>query len=300
MRKTIIGSFLLLVSLFLLTACGGTDQQTTTSGAFRGGTTGVTTVFEPFGVEEGGLYTIFDSETFPLEVTVRNQGEYEVQPGDVTVKILGPTADEFSGVASWEKKNQGVLDIISDIVPLGGEETISFASDAEYNQEINGLLDREFFANIEYKYQTYILIPEVCLKEDLTDSRVCVVAEAKTFAVSGAPLTATSVVESSAGKGIMNLNINIKNAGTGRITKIGDKFGVYDRFTFSIDDPDWECKSAGKVNEARLTDGEALISCKLKTALEEDTLATKQVKITLDYMYRDLIQETLRIKESAK
>ena len=84
------------------------------------------------------------------------------------------------------------------------------------------------------------------------------------------------------------------------MTKIGEKFGVYDRLTFSIDDPSWECKSAGKVNEARFIDGEALIGCKLKTALAEDTLATKQVKLTLDYMYRDLIQETLRIKESAK
>ena len=116
----------------------------------------------------------------------------------------------------------------------------------------------------------------------------------------GAPVTATSVEEDTAGQGIMALKIKIKNSGTGKVTKVGENFGVYDRLTFSIDDDSWECKSSDKVNEARFIDGEAEIVCKLKTALVEDTLATKQVKITLDYMYRDLIQETLRIKESLK
>ena len=74
---------------------------------------------------------------------------------------------------------------------------------------------------------------------------------------------------------------------------------MQEKISYSIDDPDWECKQGGKIDEARLIDGSAEIVCKLKTALPADTLATKQVEITFDYKYRDLISETLRIKESS-
>ena len=43
----------------------------------------------------------------------------------------------------------------------------------------------------------------------------------------------------------------------------------------------------------------AEIVCKLKEPLQENDLFTKQLTLTLDYTYRDLVQETLRIRESA-
>ena len=66
-----------------------------------------------------------------------------------------------------------IIDKICDLVPLGGEETISFSDEAKYKQTVTGFVDREWFGNIEYNYKTYIIIPEVCLKEDVTDERVC-------------------------------------------------------------------------------------------------------------------------------
>ena len=183
---------------------------------------------------------------------------------------------------------------------LGGEETVSFASDAKYEQDVTGAIDREWFASLEYKYQTYLILPEVCLKEDITDERVCEVNKAKTFFVSGAPVTITSVEESTAGKGIMALRIKVKNVGGGEVAQLGEAFGIRDELSYSIDDPAWECKAGGKVNEARLDNGEAEIVCKLKAALAEGTLSTRQVGLTFDYRYRDLIQETLRIKESVE
>ncbi|MBI1968336.1 hypothetical protein HYS49_00335 [Candidatus Woesearchaeota archaeon] len=289
---------LLFISVFL-TACAQ-QQQAPSTGAFLGGTQGVLADFEPFGVEEEGKFTIFDTETFPLEVTLRNKGEYDLQLEDVKVKLLGPSPDEFSGIPSFEKQNAAVIDKISELVPLGGEETLSFASDAKYEQDVTGAIDREWFASLEYKYQTYLILPEVCLKEDITDERVCAVNEAKTFFVSGAPVTITGVEESTAGKGIMALRIKVKNVGGGEVAQLGEAFGIRDELSYSIDEPAWECKSGGKVNEARLDNGEAEIVCKLKEALADGTLSTKQVSLTLDYRYRDLIQETLRIKQSVE
>lgn len=297
MKKIIILP-ILIVSLFLLTACEGEQDITSGDGAFMGGTQGVMTNFEQLGIEEDGVYTIFDTETFPIEVTLNNKGEYELQPGDVTVELKGPSLD-FSGIPSLSLANAGVIDIISELLSTGGEETLTFSTDAKYEEKVKGAIDREWFANIDYNYQTYLIIPEVCLKEDLKDKRVCDVEGPKNHFVSGAPITIDSVIESTAGKGIMALRIKVSNVGGGKVTKLGEDFGVQEKIGYTIDDPGWECKQGGKIDEARLIDGAAEIVCKLKTALPADTLATKQIEITFDYKYRDLISEKLRIKESS-
>src|SRR3989338_8847402 len=278
MRKFIIPT--LIIVLLLLTACNQQPPQTV-KGAFIGGTQGVFAQFEAFGVEEESIYTIFDEESLPLEVTLRNK-------------------EEFDGISEWEKKNKIELEGISEQVPEGGEETLTFADEAKYTKKVSGVVDREWFANIEYRYKTYLIIPEVCLKEDLTDERVCNVKEAKTYFVSGAPITVKVVEEDTAGKEIVAFKIMVSNAGTGKVTKVGEDFGVRNVLSYSIDDDDWECKSVGKVNEARLDEaGNAEIVCKLKEALPEDHISTKQLELTLDYKYRDLIQEKLRIKQSS-
>jgi len=298
--KHIVSLSLLILSVFLLTACGsGSDQQTST-GAYLGGTSGVLAVFEPFGVEENGVYSVYDTEAFPIEVTVQNKGEYDVKPGDVTIRLLGPAPTEFSGIATRELKNQQAIDKISELVPEGGEQTLTFATAAKYNNQVVGVINRDWFVNLEYKYQTYVIVPEVCLKEDLTDERVCTVRENKNFFVSGAPLTVTAVEEDTAGKGIMALRLKIRNVGGGDITKVSEEFGVNDQLTYTLDDPAWECKSAGRIGEARLQNNEAEILCKLKEPLQKDDLYTKQVQLTFDYKYRDIVPETLRIKQSVK
>jgi hypothetical protein len=291
---------ILFISLLMITSCKQGDKTPVTKGAFIGGTQGVTANFEAFGVEENGVYSIFDTETFPIEVTLNNKGEYELQPNDIVITLLGPSQSEFSGIASWDKKNQDTIDKISDLVPTGGEETVTFGEDVKYTNTATGTTNRIWFANIDYNYKTVSLVPEVCLKEDLRDKRVCTVKESKKFFVSGAPVQVDSILEDTAGKGIIALRFKISNKGSGKITKVGEDFGVSERLTYSLDDADWECKSGGKVNEARLIDGQAEVVCKLKNALSTGHLSTKQVKLTLDYKYREIIQEKLRIKESVE
>ncbi len=292
----------LVVSLIFIVGCETEDNQNLVKkGVFVGGTEGITANFEPFGVTEEGVYSIFDEDTFPIELTLHNKGEYEVKKDDVVVTLLGPSKEEFTGISSWELKNTDKIDMLSDLVPTGGEETLTFATDAKYKNKITTLLDRKWFATIDYHYQTQLIIPDVCLKEDLSDKRVCEIKGEKEFFVSGAPISITSVEESTAGKGIMALRIKIKKHGSGKVTQTGKDFSVNnERLSYTVDDASWECKSSGKVNEARLLESEAEIVCKLKNPLAENTLETKKVSLTLDYIYRDTIEETLRIKEGAK
>src|SRR3989344_5619986 len=95
-----IAIIVLTLSLLLL-AFFGQQPQNVSKGAFLGGTQGIVADFEAFGVEENGLYTIFDEEAFPLEVTLANKGEYSVQPNEITVQLLGPSPDEFNSIGSW-------------------------------------------------------------------------------------------------------------------------------------------------------------------------------------------------------
>ncbi len=99
----------------------------------------------------------------------------------------------------------------------------------------------------------------------------------------------------------MAIKFSVMKHGNGKVTLPGTDFAVNnEKIAYSLDDPAWECKSSGKVNEARLLENKADIVCKLKQPLAAGTLSTKKVTLTLDYKYRDIIQETLRIKESAK
>ncbi len=288
-----------ILSLLLLASCTE-DQKQTSKGIFIGGTQGITAKFEQLGVAENGVYSIFDTETFPIEVTVTNKGEYAIKASDITLSLLGPSQTEFSDIKSWQLKNTGSIEKISELIPAGGQETVTFTSSAKYTAPVTGVTQRTWLANIDYYYETYALVPEACLKEDPTDKRVCEITGAKEFAVSSAPLTITTVTEEQAGKGVMALKFHVKNAGTGRVAKPTNDFAINDEFTFSLDDSNWDCKSGGKVNEGRLTTGEADVVCKLKTPLAKGTLATKQLKLTLNYKYRDIIQEKLQIKQSVK
>ena len=297
MKKLIL---LLALTCLFIVGCGDTETSTASSGkAYIGGDAGVTAAFEQFATIEGDLYTIYDSQTFPLEVTIHNKGEYKLKPKDVKVKIIGVSEDEFSGIAKWEKTNTQDVDKISELNKEGGQETISFSSDVKYASKVTGLLDRTFFATVDYNYETYVLVPEVCLKENLADKKVCEVKEAKDVESSSGPVTVTAVQEDTAGKGVIALKLSVKKTGEGIVTLQGTEFKpTQDKIAFTLNDPAWKCTSSGKENEARLLNNEAEIVCKLKDPLKKDTLAIKQVKMTLKYTYRDTIEEKIRIKQT--
>ena len=140
------------------------------------------------------------------------------------------------------------------------------------------------------------------------NKKVCQVKEAKTFAVSGAPLTVTKVEQDTGGKGVVTLKITVQNAGGGESTYPNEDFDTrYSQFSYEIDEPEkWECKSGGRENKGRFAEVNANgptsteVLCKLKTALADDDLYTKTLGFTLNYKYKELVQKKLRIKESVK
>lgn len=304
MKKLLI-SLTILAVLVLLVGCDG-EELSVAESPFEGGDEGLTAEFEPMGIVENGVYTIFDNEEFPIEIVLKNKGEEAVAANNAEVTLYGILLSDFTGISSPTIANTGTIEAVSDLNPDGGEVIIDFTpgtGDARYTQALPGTFyDVNVFANFVYLYKTHLSIPNVCFKEDLRDKRICDVEERKNIFVSGAPIQVTDVEEKSAGPGIVALEIEIENAGGGQATTPNGEFDTrYDQVIYTItpasEIANWKCTSSGRENEARLVDDKATIRCKLVNALEDDALYTKAIGLEISYDYRDIIQETIRIEK---
>ncbi len=234
---------------------------------------------------------------------VKNKGEEDIAPGDLLIRLKGINLADFENIPSGVKGNERMIEKISEFNQAGGEEIIDFTptTDARYRHGVTGFYQPDIFATIEYKYKTRVIVPKVCFKEDLADPSVCEVKESKDVFISGAPILVRSVKEDMAGRGVIVLTFEIENAGGGKVTKMGEDFDPrYGQLGFNMKtDPGmWECRSAGRENEARLIDGRATVICRLRIPLEAGTLYTKQMELELSYVYQTVIQESIKIRES--
>jgi len=292
----------LILSFVLLIGCEE-DSSPAGPSPYIGGSQGLIVEFEPMGVEEGGLYTIFEDESFPIQLLVKNKGEYDLKAGEATVNIYGIQLQEYSGVSSGVLSNTAKIEKVSELNDEGGEEIINFGQEAKYNREVPGTFyDVNVFASFTYKYETYASVQKVCFKENLRDDRVCDIEETKKLYSSGGPIQVESVRERPAGAGLIQLEFEVENNGGGKSTIPGQEFSTqYNQIAYVLEPAaerdKWTCTSSGRENQARLVDGKGTIKCRLRIPLEDEVLYTKQIGLTLSYQYRDIIQETVRIKK---
>ncbi|MBR9691737.1 hypothetical protein GOV06_03030 [Candidatus Woesearchaeota archaeon] len=293
----------IITTLILITGCGE-EEAVTGPSPYIGGIKGLVAEFEPLGIEESGIYTVFEDESFPIQIILKNKGEHDLAPGDSSITIHGIPLADFTGISSGTLSNTEEIEKISELNEEGGEKIIDFGQNVKYNQVIPGTFyDVNIFASYTYAYKTYASIPNVCFKENLRDDRVCEVDESKKVYSSGAPIQVESVAEKPAGAGLISLEFKIENVGGGRATIPGKDFSSqYNQLAYTIEPVTergkWTCTAAGRENEARLINDKATIRCRLKDPLEKDALYTKAIGLTLSYDYRDLIQETVRIKRT--
>ena len=319
---------LILGMLVFIVGCeqsgGGTD--TPTRSPYIGGSQGIVASFEQMGIIEDGVNTVWEGETFPVEITIKNKGEQDILMS-VAAGSSTPIADpnlriglkgvDTSIVTNLVTPKVNALDLsgLDEFNKLGGEETIKFYTGTTLptvGSIDTPYLDIDFYANIDYDYTTYAAVPKVCFKEDERDETICDLSGTKTLHTSGAPVKIASVRQDPAGSNIIALTFELENVGGGKTTLPGSATEFdsrYDQvqFTFSEDpvpasNPDatkvyWTCRAGGSTTAARLVDGKATIRC-TSTELPPNTLYTKQTVLTLDYKYRTVIHQTVRVKES--
>ncbi len=306
MNKKYIFVLFAVSLLFLITACEEEEGDLDIPEPFTGGSQGLIAEFEEIGIVEEGEYSFYEDELIPMQIIFKNKGEEDVDIGDLTVELKGILIQDFSGIASGALTNSDLLEKISEFNSEGGEILIDFtpAGGASYLQEISGAhYTINPFIVYTYRYSTKALVPEVCFKENLRDVRLCNVKETKTIFSSGAPIQVTSVEEETAGTGKISLTFEVDNVGGGEVTTPGAEFNPsYGQIAYRLEPiterANWQCTAAGRENEARLVGGRATIRCRLLNPLEEDALYTKAIGLTINYDYRDIIQERIRIKKA--
>lgn len=304
--------YLILIVLVLFVAGCAEEEIGPEAGKspYIGGTKGVIAEFEQMGVysDESNMEEIYEGEKFPIEITLKNKGEDDVGIGNATVSLAGINLADFTGIDDGDvtpddgiTTNTVLIEKISEYNKDGGEVTIDFTSgadDAVYIVPLPGYsYDISVFAIVDYRYKTYSAVPKVCFKGDPADKTVCNVDEVKDVYSSGAPIQVVKAEEKKAGVGKIAVEFSIENTGTGRVTKPGTAYDSrYDQLSYSVSDPtEWECKSAGKINEARLSDGKATIVCRLSGTLDRSDLYTKELDLTLEYDYKEIMHKQLRV-----
>ncbi|MBW2981911.1 hypothetical protein KY343_03470 [Candidatus Woesearchaeota archaeon] len=307
MNKKYIFAIFVISLLILITACEeGGEDITGIPEPFEGGSQGLIAEFEEIGIIEEGEYTFYEDELIPMQINFKNKGEEDIEVGDLRIELKGILIQDFSGIVSDTLTNTELIEGVSEFNPEGGEEIIDFTptGGASYLQEIAGThYTINPFIVYTYEYSTKALVPEVCFKEDLRDTRLCNVKESKQIFSSGAPIQVISVEEETAGTGKISLIFEVENVGGGEVTTPGDEFNPsYGQIAYRLEPiterPNWECTAAGRQNEARLIGGTTVIRCRLLNPLPEDALYTKAIGLVINYDYRDVIQQKIRIKKA--
>lgn len=292
-----------ILGLFFIAGCGEEDTTNTAQSPYIGGTSGVIAEFEPMGIEENGVYTIYADETFPLQIILKNKGEEAVPVGKSSVTIKGVFLGDLSGVAGEKLSNTEEIEPISAVNKDGGEVIINFGANVKYIPAITGdFVPLDILASYVYSYKTKTSVPRVCFKEDLSDKELCSVDEIKTHYSSAAPIQIKSVKESPAGAGKISLAFEIENIGGGTAAVPGTEFNTrYDQMKYKIlpetEAAKWKCTASGRENEARFADKIATIICKLNNPLSAGDKYTKEIVLEMSYDYRNVIQESLRVKK---
>jgi hypothetical protein len=290
----IVLSMLMLV----LYGCGGGTTEPN-AGTFIGGTSGVDARFEQMGTLESNIESVWVGESFPVELTVRNVGEYQIPANSLQITILGIDTALFN-MAYTNMHNVYPIEAKSELNTLGGEETISFGT-ARLDTMTGLFVEANFNARIEYPYRTYVAVPRTCFKYDLRDSSLCTPIGEKSASSSGAPIVVTKVTQESGGSKRIALRFEVENKGGGRAAAQGEDITErYDTINFQLTEGDsneiqFECTSMGNTDVARLTGGKGTIICK-STELPEGTLYLKQATLELSYTYRQTLQKALRVR----
>lgn len=303
---------ILTIGLFLIVSCAGEQKGAFTP--FLGGTTGIFIEF----AEGSPPDEVTDKSSFDFDVLVslRNDGEYDIDKEDIKVNLYGIRPEDF-GSSLDELTNQHPEDdltgrgrdtegnIIEGVpiyvkFPPGEEEQLNYVS------ELVG--DRKQFifrANICYKYQT-IGMAQYCVLRDLINVRenaVCDPTQAKTIFSSGAPVQLTNFRQSVAGKDKISFSFDIVHRGNGYIFEYGDADSPAatcpsdpgprrrneDRVYITVDPGMGSISCSGLEGNSgfvKLSNGMRAVFCTISLSPDRSDFE-KELKVTLDYNYED-------------
>jgi hypothetical protein len=304
LTNVLVVSVVLIMALFLASCSDNTS--TNAPPPYSGGYDGLVAkmIILNSVTDTGAKNQVWENEAFPLTVELQNKGEYSIPAHEVVMDIKGISKSDFTGI-DFQKDNADSIEKTSELMPEGGIEYVDFGQ-AMYNNLEGTYYDANVFLYYVYPYETRINIQNVCYKDNMKDTTVCTVDETKRAYASGGPIQVGTTKERYIGKGKILLEIPIKNVqdGYAKAYKTDEFRPEWDEIYFTASDSDWECKSRGNPNIARIShpnsirgSEEVLITC-INSRLELNANFLRPMTLTLTYYYQDWINQVVRIREN--
>src|SRR3989344_7837156 len=112
-------AYAFLIALAARAVAGCTEQDVPTApDPFVGGDDGLVSAFQPMGLDEDGVETVFEEDAFDVVVNLKNKGEHDVPAGKATIRVLGIDTALF-GIANPVKGSTALLEKISEFNTIG-------------------------------------------------------------------------------------------------------------------------------------------------------------------------------------
>jgi hypothetical protein len=312
MKKFLV---ILLVSLFLLTACSQTSK-TPTSG-FIGGKEGIVAVLSV--VSTAGNNNIFDNgvDPFKVQVDLQNKGEYDIKNNELLVTLDGINFNAFQIKDASQKNTIPLPGLRREAGKATPPSQAIIQYDANYKPNEDADRSVDLAANVCYKYQTIARVIDLCLRKRVTGpitTPVCNIEGTKTPESSGSPFKITTFTQRPAGENKVSIYVEAENQGKGTI---------YSKEFLSggkcIDDEKDKNKLFVKVDLTEFPNSASMIKCtgfngnngfvnviqnkiqmfcEIDTSSLQDTTFETPVRLTFDYVYKDSVATKLTIKSS--
>lgn len=277
-----------IIAVVFISGCKKQDTGLLQS-PFVGGTEGVHADFEEINYvsDVSQINEVYENEPFAVELALSNKGEYSVDVGKLTASLEGINTVKYH--LDHNLTNENKLDKVTKYFP-GGEDTIFFG-DAYANITATDYVN--LMAFYTYPYETQVIVPQVCFKGDLRETRLCNVDEDKQVFSSGAPVQVITSHESSAGAHRIRVVLDIINKGSGHASSTTDFNPTYDEVEFEVLSDGWECRAGTGGDKIRLRDGSGKLRCDTIDELPDDSLYMDQLSLKLKYYYQDIAQASL-------
>lgn len=325
MNKNII-LVLLTIGLLFLMGCQG-DQGGLSASPFLGGTTGVYIEFEegspPEEVTDDGSYE------FDALVSLRNDGEYDIDKDDIEVNLYGINPEDFGSFleelteqSPSENVNGRRRDTEGNIIegtpiyvrfPPNDEDSLSYVSDLVGDRK-----DFRFRANVCYRYQT-LAMAQYCVLRDLInvrDNAVCDPTATKSVFSSGAPIQVANFRQTVAGQDKIGFSFDIVHRGNGYVFEYGEADSPAatcpsdpslrrrneDRIKVTVEPGLGAITCSGLesgVGFVKLSQGIRPVFCTLTLSPDRSDFE-KELRITLDYNYEDDRDKIILVKHLAE
>jgi hypothetical protein len=243
--------------------------------------------------EISGEYEVPHDLSFPLNVVVKNHGNYDIPEDGLTVTMFGIPTHHFNDLGSLEQKNNVVLYGRTDVAHPSSEIVFSFTEDAGASLAENILWDGgrttyRFLLKTSVDYSQGFVVKSACIipNKDQYD-KFCTTPGEKNVEILGGSLIVEGVREHVPSSNHLSYIIFVSQKDIEQeFGEFGKEIPLRNEFANIVPPEGWVCKTGGLATPNLIKfdgDGNARIECIADEPFEAGTHYTTDLKFELKY-----------------